>query len=132
MIQLKKQINKKTDLTFYFILLVLSLSFIFLCGYSLLILRSKKENLKKEIKKEKEELMILGEKKERLEKQIEKKEVFLEEEIRKQGYVKEGEYPIIIVRPTGFIEKEEEKIKEKEKNIFNKLEDFLKANILRW
>lgn len=133
MIQVKKQISTKETPVFYILILSLALFSIFLCGYSLIILREKKENLMKEIEKGKKELITLNEKKEWLERQIEKKEIIFEEEIRKQGYVKEGEQLVVIIKPTNFFEEKKDlNLTEKKSDFLTELKNFLKSNILRW
>lgn len=105
---------------------------IFLCGLVI--------NFKKEVQKLKAEISELSTKKQQLENtksDIEKKIAILnnpdllESIARKEGYIKEGEVPIVI---KGFLEtkKENNTQKESENSIFfRRFQDFFK-NFLRW
>ena len=117
MIRFKKQKkrNFKEEIIFQ---ILFSLSTLILIGFlifSNLKISQKREKLAEEIESLKKEIQIFEEKKQKLEAGISEteKESHWEEEARGQGYVREGENPVVVLPP------KEEKIEKEEKNFWN-------------
>ncbi len=89
----------------------------------------KREELKSELKELKEKLTQLEKRKEFLQDQIAKvqRESFWEEKIREEGYVREGENLVVILKPENSLSFEENKNKEEhKKSFFEKIKEFFK------
>ncbi len=124
----KKASSKKEDLIFQIIFVFL---FIFFVGYlavSNYRIIKKRGQLNERIMSLTEEVQALESEKQRLEAGIveTQKDVYWEERIREQGYVKEGEEQVVVLGP-GEIQKEEVKTEQNFiQELFEKIKNFFK------
>lgn len=122
----KKQRKKKPkeDMVFQTVFLVLTISFIGYLSYSNFKISRKRGELTKKIEALREEIGILEGEKEYFESGISQteKDSYWEERARDQGYVREGENPVVII-PSEEV-KEEEEIQSQ--NFFGSLSEIIK------
>lgn len=101
--KIKKQRKKKSkeEVIFQAIFFVLILFFIGFLAFSNWKIAKKREELTTKIESLKEEIGLLEQEKQQLETGISEteKESYWEEKVREQGYVKEGENPVVIIPP---------------------------------
>jgi len=107
--------SPKEEIIFQILFSILTLILIGFLIVSNLKINKKRAELAEKIESFKKEIQTLEEKKQKLEAGISEteKESYWEEKIREQGYVKEGENPVVVLQ-----EKEKESEKE-EKNFWN-------------
>jgi len=126
----KKKRKFNSEIFFQILFFILILFFIGFLVVSNLKINKKRTELIDKIESLKKEIQILEEKKQKLETGISdtEKESYWEEKIRQQGYVREGENPVVVIPPKE-TEKEESvktqifsgQILEKIKELFLKL-----------
>lgn len=101
--RIKKQRKKKSkeEVIFQAIFFVLILLFIGFLSFSNWKISKKREELTTKIESLKEEIGLLEQEKQQLETGISEteKESYWEEKVREQGYVKEGENPVVVIPP---------------------------------
>ena len=104
----KKSDSKKEDLIFQAIFVLLFIFFIGYLAVSNYRIIKKRGELSERIKSLTEEIQTLEFEKQRLEAGISEtqKDVYWEERVREQGYVKEGEQQVVVLGPEN-IQKEE-------------------------
>lgn len=123
----------KNDVIFQIIFVVL---FLFLVG-SLLIsnlrISGKRTELKEKIELLMAEIETLEEKKQQLETGISEtqKESYWEEKIREQGYVKEGENPVVVISSEESSEKEPSSKQGFSERLLEKIRSLL-ARVIQW
>ena len=110
-----KKKNFREEIIFQILFSILTLTLIGFLIFSNLKINKKRAELAEKIESLKKEIQILEEKKQKLEAGISEtaKESYWEGIVREQGYIREGENPIVILAP------KEEKIEREEKNILN-------------
>ena len=129
----KKSRSEKEDLFFqviFVLLFVFFISYLVISNYKII---KKRAQLNEEIKSLIEEVQTLEVEKQRLEAGITQtqKDVYWEERIREQGYVKEGEEQIIVLGPEE-IQKKEVKTKQNfVEELFEKIKNFFEGMIKR-
>lgn len=129
----KKSGSKKEDLFFqaiFVLLFVFFISYLIISNYKII---EKRSQLNEKIKSLTEEIQMLEVEKQRLEAGITQtqKDVYWEERIREQGYVKEGEEQVVVLGP-GEIQKEEVKTGQNFiEELFEKIKNFFKEIIKR-
>lgn len=121
----KKRKKLKEDIVFQVIFLILTLFFVGYLAFSSFKIGKKRTELTEKINSLKKEIDFLELEKERLEAGISQteKESYWEERVREQGFVREGENPVVIVPPEGSKEEVEETQSFSEK-ILNKIKSF--------
>ncbi len=121
----KKRKKSKEDIVFQAIFLILTLFFVGYLAFSSFKIGKKRTELTEKINSLKKEIDFLELEKERLEAGISQteKESYWEERVREQGFVREGENPVVIVPPEGGQEEGEEAQGFSEK-ILNKIKSF--------
>ena len=101
--RIKKQRKKKSkeEVIFQAIFFVLILFFIGFLAFSNWKISKKREELTTKIESLKEKIGLLEQEKQQLETGISEteKESYWEEKVREQGYVKEGENPVVVIPP---------------------------------
>ncbi len=129
----QRKIKIKEETVFQIVFFGLTLFLIGFLVVSNYRINKKRSELTKRIESLREEIQILGEKKDRLESGIieTEKESYWEEKIRDQGYVKEGENPVVVI-PSGQNQGED---LEAEQNFsggwLEKVKNFL-ARVIQW
>ncbi len=121
----KKRKKSKEDIVFQVIFLILTLFFVGYLAFSSFKIGKKRTELTEKINSLKKEIDFLELEKERLEAGISQteKESYWEERAREQGFVREGENPVVVVPPEGGQEEVEETQSFSEK-ILNKIKSF--------
>lgn len=116
--KIKRKRNPKEEIIFQILFSILTSILIGFLIFSNLKIGQKRAKLAKEIESLKKEIQILEEKKQKLEAGISEseKESYWEEKVREQGYVREGENPVVILPPK---EEKIEKEGKEEKNFWN-------------
>lgn len=125
----KKKINKDEEsIPLFFFTLLISVFIIFLL-FSFFRIQERKNQFNKELQELKEKLIQLQEKRDLSKLQITQieKESFWEEKIRKEGYVKEGEKPVVVLKQQ--VDKNESKDEKVRENFFQKIKEFFKIKI---
>lgn len=101
--RIKKQRKKKSkeEVIFQVIFFVLILFFIGFLAFSNWKISKRREELAIKIESLREEIGLLEQEKQQLETGISEteKESYWEEKVREQGYVKEGENPVVVIPP---------------------------------
>jgi len=133
MIEKRKKRDSREERIFQILFPIFTLALIGLLLISNLKINQKRATLEEEIESLKKEIEILEEKKQKLETGLSQteKESYWEEKIRQEGYVKEGENPVVIVPPK---ETPEEKVVENQKlseKFLEKTKDFF-AGLVEW
>ncbi len=128
-----KKIRLKSDVIFQAIFLGVTLFLIIILIVSNFKISKKRAALMKRIESLKEEIQELEQEKQKLEAGISQtgKESHWEEKMREQGYIKEGENPVVVIPPA---ETQKEEIP-KEQNFSQKLLDKIKdlfARVIQW
>lgn len=129
----KKSGSKKEDLFFqaiFVLLFVFFISYLVISNYKII---KKRSQLNEKINDLTEKIQMLEVEKQRLEAGITQtqKDVYWEERIREQGYVKEGEEQVVILGP-GEIQKEKTKTEQNfVEELFEKIKNFFKEIIKR-
>jgi cell division protein FtsB len=133
MIEKRQKRDSKEDKIFKVLFSILTLALIGFLLISNLKINQKRSKLTAESESLKKEIQILEEKKTKLEAGISatEKESYWEEKIRQQGFVREGENPVVVLQPE---EIQEEKTTENQKlseKFFEKIKDFF-ARVIPW
>jgi cell division protein FtsB len=133
MIGKRKKGDFKKDRISHILFPIFTLSLIGLLLISNLKINQKKTKLQQEIASLKKELEVLEEKKQKLEKGLSQteKESYWEEKIRQEGYVREGEKPVVILPPK---ESSKEEVVENHKlpeTFWEKIKDFF-VGLVGW
>jgi len=129
----KKSSSKKEDLFFqaiFVFLFVFFISYLIISNYKII---KERGELSERIQRLTEEIQMLEVEKQRLEAGITQtqKDVYWEERIREQGYVKEGEEQVVVLNP-GEIQKEEAKTEQNFiEELFEKIKNFFKEIVKR-
>jgi cell division protein FtsB len=121
MIEKRKKRDSREERIFQILFPIFTLTLIGLLLISNLKINQKRATLEEEIESLKKEIEILEEKKQKLEAGLSQteKESYWEEKIRQEGYMREGENPVVILPPK---ETPEEKVVENQPQpIFNRL-----------
>ena len=133
MIERRQKRDSKEDKIFQILFSILTLALIGFLLISNLKINQKRSKLTAEIESLKKEIQILEEKKTKLEAGISatEKESYWEEKIRQQGFIREGENPVVVLKPE---ETQEEKTIENQTlsvKFFEKIKDFF-ARVIQW
>ena len=133
MIEKRKKRDSREERIFQILFPIFILAFIGLLLISNLKINQKRAKLTEEIEFLKKEIEILEEKKQKLETGLSQteKESYWEEKIRQEGYMKEGENPVVILPPKETPKEgaaENQKLPEK---FLEKTKDFL-AGLVEW
>lgn len=133
MIERRQKRDSKEDKIFQVLFSILTLALIGFLLISNLKINQKRSKLTAEIESLKKEIQILEEKKTKLEAGISatEKESYWEEKIRQQGFVREGENPVVVLKPE---ETQEEKTTENQnlsEKFFEKIKDFFAGLVKR-
>ena len=136
MIEKRKKRDSKEERIFQILFPFFTIALIGLLLISNLKINQKRAKLTEGIESLKKEIEILEEKKQKLETGLSQteKESYWEEKIRQEGYVREGENPVVIL-PSKEIPKEKvvenQKLTEKTKNFFAGLVEWFNATFPR-
>ena len=133
MIERGKKRDSKEDKLFQVLFFTLTISLIGFLLISNLKINQKRSKLTAEIESLKKEIQILEEKKTKLEAGISatEKESYWEEKIRQQGFVKEGENPVVVLPPEENQEEKTIKSQNLSEKFFQKIKDFFARVIQR-
>lgn len=131
--KIQKKKKSKKDIVFQTFFLILTLFFIGFLAFSSFKINKKRAELTEKIKSLKEEIEFLEKEKEQFEAGISQteKESYWEERVREQGYVKEGENPVVIIPLTGAQEEELEKTQSFSQRLLEKIKSLL-ARVIQW
>ena len=133
--RIKKQRKKKSkeEIIFQAVFFVLILFFIGFLAFSNWKISKKREDLTTKIESLKKEIEFLEQEKQELEIGISEteKESYWEEKVREQGYVKEGENPVVVIPPEESLG--EEGIQEEGflDSLLSKIKSLL-AKVIQW
>ena len=136
MIEKRKKRDSKEERIFQILFPFFTIALIGLLLISNLKINQKRAKLTEGIESLKKEIEILEEKKQKLETGLSQaeKESYWEEKIRQEGYMREGENPVVIL-PSKEIPKEKvvenQKLTEKTKNFFAGLVEWFNATFPR-
>ena len=122
----KKGIKVKEDVIFQTIFFVFTLVLIGFLAFSIMRIQKKRAELTEEIDSLEKEIQALEEERGELETDISEteKESYWEEKIREQGYVKEGETPVVVMKPSEGEGGELMENKSFSAQLFEKIKDF--------
>ncbi|UZE93526.1 MAG: septum formation initiator family protein [Candidatus Nealsonbacteria bacterium] len=131
--KIQKKKKSKKDIVFQTFFLILTLSFIGFLAFSSFKINKKRAELTEKIESLKEEIEFLEKEKEQFEAGISQteKESYWEERVREEGYVKEGENPVVIIPLTGAQEEELEKTQGFSQRLLEKIKSLL-ARVIQW
>lgn len=131
--KIQKKKKSKKDIVFQTFFLILTLFFIGFLAFSSFKINKKRAELIEKIESLKEEIEFLEKEKEQFEAGISQteKESYWEERVREQGYVKEGENPVVIIPLTGAQEEELEKTQGFPQRLLEKIKSLL-ARVIQW
>ncbi len=133
--RIKKQRKKKSkeEIIFQAIFFVSILSFIGFLAFSNWKISKKREELTTKIESLKEEIGLLEQEKQQLETGISEteKESYWEEKVREQGYVKEGENPVVVIPPEEFSGEEGGQKESFLSGLLGKIKGLL-ARVIQW
>ena len=129
----KRGIKVKEDTVFQVLFFLFALILIGFLAFSILRIHKKRTELAEEIEFLEKEIQTLEEQKNELETGISEteKESYWEEKIREQGYVKEGETPVVVMKPSGTEGGELVGNKSFSAQLFEKIKDFFFSIIQR-
>jgi len=129
--QKKSRLNE--DLIFQVIIIFLVVFFIWYLGVSNYRIVKKRAELTERIEGLIEEVQMLEQEKQRLEAGISQtqKDVYWEERIREQGYVKEGEKQVVILKPEEVEKQETDSEQSFSKELFEIIKGFFERIIKR-
>ncbi len=133
MIERRQKRDSKEDKIFQVLFSILTLALIGFLLISNLKINQKRSKLTAEIESLKEEIQILEEKKTKLEAGISatEKESYWEERIRQQGFVREGENPVVVLQPEEIQEEKTTENQNLSEKFFEKIKDFF-ARVIQW
>ncbi len=132
-IKIQKKKKSKKDIVLQTFFLILTLFFIGFLAFSSFKINKKRAELAEKIESLKEEIEFLEKEKEQFEAGISQteKESYWEERVREEGYVKEGENPVVIIPLTGAQEEELEKTQGFSQRLLEKIKSLL-ARVIQW
>lgn len=132
-IKIQKKKKSKKDIVLQTFFLILTLFFIGFLAFSSFKINKKRAELTEKIESLKEEIEFLEKEKEQFEAGISQteKESYWEERVREEGYVKEGENPVVIIPLTGAQEEELEKTQGFSQRLLEKIKSLL-ARVIQW
>ena len=129
--QKKPRLNE--DLVFQVITIFLAVFFIWYLAVSNYRITKKRAELNERIEGLIEEVQMLDQEKQRLEAGISQtqKDVYWEERIREQGYVKEGENQVVVLQPEEAEKQETDSEQSFSKELFEMIKGFFEK-IIKW
>jgi len=133
MIEKRQKRDSKEDKIFKVLFSILTLALIGFLLISNLKINQKRSKLTAESESLKKEIQILEEKKTKLEAGISatEKESYWEEKIRQQGFVREGENPVVVLQPEEIQEEKTTENQNLSEKFFEKIKDFF-ARVIQW
>jgi cell division protein FtsB len=129
----QKKGRLKEDTVLQLIFFILTLFFIGILSFSQLKIIKKRAELQEKIRSLEEEIQYLEEKREGLETGISQteKESYWEEKAREQGYIKEGESPVVVLPPEDAQNGENLLEQNSPESFWEKLKNFF-ARVIQW